>query len=479
VSACALPRLREKWVEGEPADVCHIPRRSKDYRLPAWLKGAEKKMKNRIVPTLVWLLVVCAAIGTHFDRAVQSNPIPFPIIMMPEEYINATISLGELLIVRAEVDGLYPFHNIGYNNVTMYYPVPPNSSDITVMMNGTSLEWKYSNKSYSTVIGEFPMIEWLIDPAPDSFEIRTHYSHPLPKDGTYSFLYAMGTGRYLESYTRETTAYVSINVSKDLAVTNRSMKLHALRYDDETGKWLWKPVNYTITQRDNAWLISLTKASAPFQPLVEDLLVKINPGGSVSYANGALESTTHVDKTTIVIGEIIDITLTLRNRGNDTLKMFFSSSRTFDILLLGGDAMARWSAGKFFALIVWELQFHPNQTFSQTLQWDFFLYDGNLGKFIPPPPGMYTIFGFCVGSCEGLPGVRIRDMLESGLRIELVPPDINHDQIVNIIDIAAAARAFGSKLGGDGWNDDADVQEDGTINIIDISIVAKSYGTTY
>jgi len=92
---------------------------------------------------------------------------------------------------------------------------------------------------------------------------------------------------------------------------------------------------------------------------------------------------------------------------------------------------------------------------------------------------MYMIVGFCVGRCEGLPGVGIRDMLESGLRIELVPPDINHDRRVNIIDIAATARAFGSMLGDDRWNDDADVQEDGTINIIDMSIVAKSFGTTY
>jgi hypothetical protein len=398
---------------------------------------------------------------------------------MPEEYINATISLSELRTACAEVGGLYPFKNMGYENVTMYYPVLPNSSEITVIMNDTSLEWRYSDRSYSTVVGEFLMIEWLIDPVPDSFEIRTHYSHPLPKDGCYSFLYAMGTGRYLESYAKETTAYVSINMSKDLVTTERSMNPYTLRYEEETGKWLWKTVNCTITQNDSAWLISLTKASEPFQPLVEDLLVRINPSGSVSYANDGLELTVHVDKTIIIIGETIDIAMTLRNRGNETLQMFFSSSQTFDILLLGANATARWSDGHAFLLIVREPQLQPNQTLGEILRWNFFLYDRNIGDFIPPPAGIYTLVGFCVRTCEGLPGLGIKDILESELRIELVQPDINHDRKVDIIDVAIAARAFGSKLGESRWNAEADIQEDGTINIVDLTIIAKSYGTTY
>jgi hypothetical protein len=438
-------------------------------------------MNNRIVPVLISLLLVFGTVGTCFEHSARANPIPFPTIIMPEEYINATISPGELGTARAEVDGLYPFKNMGYENVTMYYPVPPNSSEISVMMNDTSLGWRYSDKNYSTVVGEFPMIEWLIDPVPDSFEIKTHYSHPLPKDGCYSFLYAMGTGRYLESYAKETTAYVSINLSKDLANSQRDVNLYAIGYDGETRRWLWNPVDCNITQNDDARLISLVKTSEPFQPLVEDLLVRINPSGTVSYADNGLEVTMHVDKTIIIIGEVVNITLVIRNVGNDTLTLCFGSPQTFDVILLGTNIVAFWSDGwHYFLPVGGELQLQANQTFGEILQWNFFLYNRSLlESYIPPPPDVYTIFGICVGNLT-ISGVGrvIRDM-ESGLRIELVPPDINHDRRVDIIDIAVLARAFGSKLGDSRWNADADIQEDGTINILDIGIVAKSFGKTF
>lgn len=437
-------------------------------------------MKNRVVATLISLFLVCGAVGMRFNRAAQANPIPIPVIMMPEEYINATISLGDHGVAYAEVDGLYPFKNIGYENVTMYYPVPPNSSEITVMMNDTVLEWRYSDGNYSTVVGEFPMIEWLINPAPDSFEIRTHYSHFIMKDGSYSFLYAMGTGRYLESYAKQTTAYVSINVSKDFAPTERNMDLHALRYDKGASRWLWNPVNYTITQSDDSWLISLTKTSELFRPLVEDLLVRISPCGTVSGANDGLELTMHVDKTRITIGEVVDINMTLRNAGNESIRLVFGSSQTFDIYLRGGLVFARWSDGCVFLFLVWDGWLDPNQTITKILDWNFFLYNPSNffnfsgSGFIPPPPGMYTLSGYCVGRPENL-----SMPWTYGLSIELVLPDINHDGRVDIIDVAIAAKAFGSSLGESRWNVEADVQEDGTINIVDLSIIAKSFGKTF
>ena len=54
--------------------------------------------------------------------------------------------------------------------------------------------------------------------------------------------------------------------------------------------------------------------------------------------------------------------------------------------------------------------------------------------------------------------------------------DINADGIVNILDVAIAARAFGSKLGDPSWNSNSDMNDDGQINILDIAIFAKEYG---
>jgi hypothetical protein len=56
--------------------------------------------------------------------------------------------------------------------------------------------------------------------------------------------------------------------------------------------------------------------------------------------------------------------------------------------------------------------------------------------------------------------------------------DINEDHVVNILDIAIVAKAFGSKPGDPDWNALGDLNKDGVINILDISLVAKDYGKT-
>jgi PKD repeat protein len=57
--------------------------------------------------------------------------------------------------------------------------------------------------------------------------------------------------------------------------------------------------------------------------------------------------------------------------------------------------------------------------------------------------------------------------------------DINGDDKVDMRDISNAAKAFGSYLGGPGWNPDADVNRDGKIDLRDVAIVAKHFGQHY
>jgi len=57
-----------------------------------------------------------------------------------------------------------------------------------------------------------------------------------------------------------------------------------------------------------------------------------------------------------------------------------------------------------------------------------------------------------------------------------IPEDVNDDGVVNILDIAIVAKAYGSKRGDPNYNADADVAEPyGEIDIIDISKVARKY----
>ncbi len=248
-------------------------------------------MKSKKVLIMVVLLFMFfVVLGTRFNAFLHANPIPVPSLWMEWEYIDATISQING-VPWAAVDGEYPFNNTGVNNVTMYYPVPPASpaEKISVKMDDTPLSWSYCEppKIYPTVVGDFPMIHWVISPVPANFTIKTHYEHPLPLiNGNYSFLYATGTGRYLgEPYAKYTIAYVKIYVSYDVAPEEGYINVYTIA--NVSGNWIWKPADYVITPEVGKWKITLTFISEYLHPLVEDTLVTIqntiqsNPVGGV------------------------------------------------------------------------------------------------------------------------------------------------------------------------------------------------------
>ena len=91
--------------------------------------------------------------------------------------------------------------------------------------------------------------------------------------------------------------------------------------------------------------------------------------------------------------------------------------------------------------------------------------------------GNYTMNAYATP----VPGERytVDNEFIDGWIVIAIPGDINADGIVNIIDIATVARAYGSKPGDPNWNEIADVAEPyGEINILDIAKVAKEYGKT-
>jgi len=57
-----------------------------------------------------------------------------------------------------------------------------------------------------------------------------------------------------------------------------------------------------------------------------------------------------------------------------------------------------------------------------------------------------------------------------------ITPDVNHDGVMNIIDISKVARSFGSSPGHQNWNPIADLDENELINIIDVSMAANEFG---
>jgi len=238
-----------------------------------------RKMRLKAVSGIMLTLLLVGMLTLAFKiQVLEANPIPVPSLWMPEEYIDAKISLADG-VVQAGVNGTYPFiyffpfppYPLTFDEVIMYYPIPPDADKTTVEMDETKLDWIYSNKTYPTVLGDWPMINWTVKPVPEYFEIETYYEHLLPMiGGNYTFLYAMGTGRYLDHYAKETTAYVSVSISKDVAPSERYINVYTT-----TEEGTWKPANYTMIREEEAWIVTLTVVSEKFHPLEEDLLITI------------------------------------------------------------------------------------------------------------------------------------------------------------------------------------------------------------
>jgi hypothetical protein len=239
--------------------------------------------------TLIFLILLVSC--TQIVIVAFANPIPIPTLLMPVEYINVTLtSVSEPAGVLARVDGVYPFTNVGYQTVVMEYPVPTNATNITVKKNGTSLDWVYDTKVYPTVIGDWPMINWTISLAPiEHFQIETHYEHFVPEiDENCTFLYAMGTGRFLETYAKQTTAYVRVRME-----TNFTCLQVCLVGEAVNDTWMSRPAPYQIVLEGTTNVITVNMTSSLFRPLIEDLQVTFCP------ERGLLEDINHDGKVDI------------------------------------------------------------------------------------------------------------------------------------------------------------------------------------
>ncbi|MCW3976829.1 MAG: PKD domain-containing protein [Candidatus Bathyarchaeota archaeon] len=63
--------------------------------------------------------------------------------------------------------------------------------------------------------------------------------------------------------------------------------------------------------------------------------------------------------------------------------------------------------------------------------------------------------------------------------IRVIVGDVNGDHVVNILDLAEAAMAYGSAENAPSYDWNMDLNEDGIIDILDLSIIGRNYGNTY
>jgi len=61
----------------------------------------------------------------------------------------------------------------------------------------------------------------------------------------------------------------------------------------------------------------------------------------------------------------------------------------------------------------------------------------------------------------------------------IAPSDLDANGEIDIIDIAIAAKAYGSTPESPDWNESADVNKDSIINIMDVALIARDFGEVY
>ena len=255
-------------------------------------------MQARLFST-VFMCLLLAIAGSQFVRFAAANPIPVYSLEMPEEYINYTISLvnGSLW---AKVDGTYPLTKFGIecqdqalsindtwftftgDTLPMVYPTPPGTTNISVKMDETELEWSNYTQSFPdathyTAIGDWPMISCTIYHVLDQFMLKIHYEHPIMlMNGSYTFLYDLNISPYLSPWSNKSTAH--FNIKFETGYTD--IQANTIATDGTLN-----PVEYTVTKDDAAETASLQVVSDYSEPLPGDLLISFNEGNESEQTN--------------------------------------------------------------------------------------------------------------------------------------------------------------------------------------------------
>lgn len=230
-----------------------------------------RRMLRRISVFLTLLLAIVPSMLT-----TRANPVPYPMIGMPYEYISANITVTGNG-AYAKVNGTYPFTNVGYRNVSMSYPLPQDSANVSVEVGGNTTFWWYSNVSYSTVFGDLPVINWTVDPAPEEFAVEVDYEHAVPIIGqNFAYFYAMGTWKDLKGfYSKQTIAFVTVDINMETIGEDETLEVHA--YQTLLGitpeESVWKPQNCTVSRIGDTFRVKVTVMSSLFRPIEGDFLL--------------------------------------------------------------------------------------------------------------------------------------------------------------------------------------------------------------
>jgi hypothetical protein len=251
---------------------------------------------------------------------VTAEPLPVYSLMMPEEYINYTISLvnGSLW---AKVDGTYPltiFEIEGQDQalwtnteftftgdtLPLVYPTPPRTTNISLEMDETELTWGnytqiHPDATHYTALGDWPMISTVIQPVRDHFTLKIHYEHPIELvDGSYAFLYDLNISPYLSPWSNKSTAYFNIKFETDYT----DLQVNTIAIDGTLN-----PVDYMITKEDGTEAVALQLVSEYSKPLLGDLLISFTNGEELEQNKSGVSGSSLPTEYALVAGIFVAI----------------------------------------------------------------------------------------------------------------------------------------------------------------------------
>jgi hypothetical protein len=380
-------------------------------------------------------------------QTAQANPVPYPMIAMPYEYIYANITVADNG-ASAKVNGTYPFYNHGYPNVSMSYPLPQDSTNVTVGIDGDVAVWKCSEANYSTVLGDLPVINWTVDPAPSEFTVEVDYEHAVPMIGrNFTYFYAMGTWKHLTGlYSKQATAYLTADINMESIEENQTLEVYAYQVVPGTQQWIWEPQNCIISRIGNTFQVSATVISDLFRPIKGDFLLTFRKVPSADVAVSSIVSA----KTVLVGGHAVLVSATIQNLGD--------FPETFKVTVCANTAVINQT----------QITLAISESTTITFLWnttDFSYGNYTVSAYAWPVPGeTYTANN---------------NFTLTGVVHVTISGDINGDFKVSLSDLVLLANAYGAKPGDAKWNPNADIDSNDAVGLSDLVILAQHYGEHY
>ncbi len=265
-------------------------------------------MKQTAFTLILMLALLTAAAATiDFTSPASANPTNFQL-SMPIEHINYTITEvnGTLW---AKIDGNYPLQ-IQKNQtcwfsdaLPMVYPMPPNSTNIHLTLNGTELEWSNYTKTFPeslhrTAIGDWWMTYSVLENVSDSFLLQIHYEHPLERvNGSYILLYDLNIIDYLSTATPDSTAYFTFQFDSNVS----NLQVYTAPVDSEAS--MWQPKDSSISSEGSFSVVSVEVHSVYAALLPGDLVVVFSDQKQAAQSSG--------EESVWVVPVLIDVVLVL------------------------------------------------------------------------------------------------------------------------------------------------------------------------